>query len=83
MDASANPNLGWGSFAPDMGQFGYGQWPTGWFETLKPSIDCLVLAAVLISVFSLRHQLQNKGVTIFTDNMLTKEAVWSGTSPSK
>ena len=30
-DASANPNLGWGTFTPATGQFSFGQWPHDWF----------------------------------------------------
>ena len=82
-DALANTDLGWGSFIPKTGQFSFGQWPKDWFLAFQPSIDCLELFAVLIMIFSLRHQLQNQRVTVFTDNTPTKEAIWNRTSPSK
>ena len=45
-DVSANPNLGWGSFAPSSGQSSYGQWPAVWFAQFQPSVDFLELFPV-------------------------------------
>ena len=65
-DVSLNPLLGFGAHFDR--QWTYGQWPKGFVETRKPSIEYLELYALVVAVFIWGKNLANQRFTIFCDN---------------
>ena len=66
MDASANPNLGWGVWSGK--QWMWNGWEPQFLASFQPSNDFLEMYAIVVAIYTWTPNLINKTVHIFSDN---------------
>ena len=81
LDASANPNLGFGAVHNDY--WLYGQWELGYIRKYNPSIEYLELFALTAALLTWGDLLRNMQIIIFCDNEAVVQMVNSQTSSCK